>query len=253
MEKKDRKRRGHSRYYLLFVLAVLGLGALGSGGYYLLSHINAFEYRSTSLSGNSAVPDSLFMQVMNRYKGENLLAISSKKVSRELMNLSRVKSVKIRKHFLHTLSIQVKESTPVLFVKSREGQLYPVDGEGRVLAIYNALLPEDLPIATSYLYDEQFQTGKKLRTTNLERILRLNQRIVKEYPDFLPRISEYYTVDNTVYIVELDTGTRIIPPEEKLADQLRRYLFVQENGNIGSRKVVDLRYDNQVVVKAGTE
>ncbi len=253
MDRKDRKRRGHSRYYLLFVLAIFGLSALGCGGYYLLSHINAFDYRSTHLEGNTAVPDSLFMQVLNRYKGQNLLAISSKKVSKELTGLSRVKSVKIRKHFLHTLSIRVSESTPVLFVKSREGQLYPVDGEGRVLAIYNALMPEDLPIATSYLYDEQFQTGKKLRTTNLQRILSLNKRIIKEYPEFLPRVSEYYTVDNTVYIVELETGTRIIPPEEKLADQLRRYLFVQENGNIGSRKVVDLRYDNQVVVKAGTE
>ena len=76
---------------------------------------------------------------------------------------------------------------------------------------------------------------------------------MKEAPDFLPQISEYYLIDNTINIIDAKTGTRIIPSEEDFATQISRYRFVQENGNINRNSVVDLRFKNQVVVKAGNK
>jgi hypothetical protein len=58
-------------------------------------------------------------------------------------------------------------------------------------------------------------------------------------------------IDNTINIIDARYGTRIIPGEDNMATQLRRYQFVQDNGNISRKSVVDLRFDNQVVVKAG--
>jgi cell division septal protein FtsQ len=52
-------------------------------------------------------------------------------------------------------------------------------------------------------------------------------------------------------MIDSRLGTRIIPSPENLAKQLKRYQFVQDNGNINPHSVVDLRYSNQVVVKAG--
>lgn len=60
-------------------------------------------------------------------------------------------------------------------------------------------------------------------------------------------------IDDTINIIDARYGTRIIPGETDIANQLRRYQFVQDNGNIARRSIVDLRFDNQVVVKAGNK
>ncbi|MDD4310561.1 MAG: cell division protein FtsQ, partial [Candidatus Cloacimonetes bacterium] len=145
------------------------------------------------------------------------------------------------------------ERRGLLYLKSLEGDLYPVDAEAVVLAKYSSIYTEDLPIFSTYFSNNQFKAGVKLKKPGLARILALHQRIIKEAPDFLPRISEYYFIDNTVNIIDAKYGTRIIPSDEDMSSQLKRYLFVQDNGNIDRRGVVDLRFKNQVVVKAGNK
>jgi len=74
---------------------------------------------------------------------------------------------------------------------------------------------------------------------------------MKESPEFLPNISEYYTINNTVYIIDARNGLRLIPSTKNLARQLSRYEFVKDNGNVSNNAILDLRFDNQVVVKSG--
>jgi len=112
---------------------------------------------------------------------------------------------------------------------------------------------EDIPIYNSYLTNSQLQSGKKLKNAKLSRILEIHQLIAIDAPDFLANVSEYYFIDNTVNIIDAKHGTRIIPSDDDLAKQLSRYQFVQDNGNINKRSVVDLRFKNQVVVKAGNK
>lgn len=250
---KERKRRGHSRYYLFFFLALIAIGALGTGVYYLLRNLTVLELQKIEISGNKSVPDSLLNKVLKPYLGQNLLAVETKQVRKSLMAFSRIDEIKIRKSLLHTLKIEIKERSGVLYLKTVEGDLFPIDSEARVLTRYTNVLGEDLPVISSFFHSSQIKNGLKLNSPELKRVLALNARIMRDYPEFMPRISEYYTIDNTIYIVDMETGTRLIPPDEGLADQLRRYLFVQENGNIGNHKLVDLRYLNQVVVKADTK
>jgi len=82
--------------------------------------------------------------------------------------------------------------------------------------------------------------------------LATHRRIVEDAPEFATNISEYYTIDNTVYIIDARNGLRLIPSEKNLAKQLSRYEFVRDNGNISQSSILDLRTDNQVVVKAGS-
>jgi hypothetical protein len=41
------------------------------------------------------------------------------------------------------------------------------------------------------------------------------------------------------------------PSTKNLARQLSRYEFVKDNGNVSNNAILDLRFDNQVVVKSG--
>lgn len=248
-----RKRRGNSRYYLFFLVSLLLISGFGYGLWYALTHVNFFATQHLVINGNTAIPDSLIQKVITPYMGSNLLAIPSSQLRGRLLKFSRVADVKIRKKLLHTLQLDITERKGMLYVKSFEGNLFPVDSHGIIMAQYSPIYTEDLPIFSTYFSSASLKPGIKLQKPALKRILALHQRIAKEAPGFLPYISEYYLIDNTVNIVDARHGTRIIPSEADLARQLKRYLFVQENGNINRRGVVDLRYKNQVVVKAGEQ
>lgn len=253
MNQRERKRRGNSRYYLFFFVSLLLVTSTGFGVWYTLTHVNLFALKKISISGNTAIPDSLILKATKPYLGQNLLAINSSEIQGKLGRFSRIKEVKLRKKLLHTMHLEITERKGMIYLKSFEGDLFPIDSEGIVLAKYSPVYTEDIPIFSTYYLGSQLKPGIKLKKPGLSRILRLHQRIMKEAPDFLPHISEYYLIDNTVNIIDAKHGTRIIPSDEDMASQLKRYLFVQDNGNIDRRGVVDLRYKNQVVVKAGNK
>ena len=250
---KIRKRRGNSRYYLFFFLSLLLTASLGLGVWYTLTHVNLFQLKKINITGNTAIPDSLLHKATMQYLDKNLLAIKSSDIKRDLHKFSRVKEVKLRRRLLHTLDIVIEERKGALYIKSYEGDLYPIDSEGIILAKYSSVANEDIPVYSTYFVGKQLKAGLKLNKGSLTRVLKLHQRIQKEAPDFIPYISEYFYIDNTINIVDAKHGTRLIPSEDDLANQLKRYVFVQENGNIDRRGVVDLRFKNQVVVKAGNK
>jgi cell division septal protein FtsQ len=250
---KERKRRGNSRYYLYFSLCLAGVIALGIGSWYALRHLPALEVKSISLEGNSAVPDSLILKQCQAYIGMNLFKVPKKSIKTDLTKISRIKSLKVKRQLLSTIKISITERSGILYVKSFEGNLYPVDQEAVVMERYSPVYREDIPIYSSYFKDSQLKPGVRLTKPDLSRILTMHLRIMQEAPEYLPLISEYYMIDNTINIIDARYGTRIIPGETDIANQLRRYQFVQDNGNIARRSVVDLRFDNQVVVKAGNK
>ncbi len=248
---RDRKRRGNSRYYLFFTLSLAGVIALVIGAWYALRHLPFLELQQIEISGNTAIPDSLIARHCEDQLGHNLFKIPVKKLRQDILKISRVKELKIRRQLLSTLKIKIKEREGVLYVKSQEGRLYPIDSEGIVMERYTPSYQEDIPIYSSYYKDAQLKAGNKLIKSDISRILALHLKIMQEAPEFLAIISEYYMIDDTINIVDARYGTRIIPSQEDIAAQLKRYQFVQDNGNINRRSVVDLRFENQVVVKAG--
>ena len=246
---KARKRRGNSRYFMFFLLILIGLAALGFTGFELLSRMDLLNIRKIEISGNSAVADSLIRAELKPYLGRNLLRVDKKEVSRRVAGFARVKEARVRRKLFSTLQLRITERKASLYVKSLEGELFPIDSEGVVLENFGSVYTENLPLVGLLFPNSEFEGGKKLKSPSLDKILATHTRILKEAPDFAQNVSEYYTLDNLVYIVDIRGGERIIPSEKNLAQQLSRYEFVRNNGNIAPSSILDLRLDNQVVVK----
>ena len=248
---RERKRRGNSRYYLFFTLSLAGVIALVIGAWYALRHLPFLELRQIEISGNTAIPDSLIARYCEDQIGHNLFKVPVKKLKTDIMQISRIKELKIRRQLLSTLKINVKEREGILYVKSQEGRLHPIDSEGIIMERYTSYYREDIPIYSSYYKDAQLKPGNQMKKRDISRILALHLKIMKKAPEYLAIISEYYMIDDTINLVDARYGTRIIPSEDDIAAQLKRYQFVQDNGNINRRSLVDLRFKNQVVIKAG--
>lgn len=245
-----RKRRGNSRYFVYFALLLLFLIGAGIGVYQLLSNLPLLNLQSIQLAGNSAVPDSLILKRLQPYLGQNLLRLSKSELAQQVCQIARIKETHVSKRLWNTLRVKVEERQGVLYVRSLEGDLFPIDSEGVILEKYGSVYRENLPLADVLLSNEGLKAGRRIRSESLERILATHRNIIREAPEFVLNISEYYTVDKTVYIIDARNGMRLIPSKDNIARQFSRYEFVQQNGNVKRHDVLDLRFADQVVVKA---
>lgn len=163
-----------------------------------------------------------------------------------------MKSVKVRRKLFSTLQVRITERKASLYVKSLDGDLYPIDDQGVLLERYGNVYTENLPLVSLLVHNANLKSGQVLKNAALEKVLAMHRRILEEVPEFAANISEYYTLDNTVYIIDARNGQRLIPSDKNLAKQLSRYEFVRDNGNVAQSAILDLRIDGQVVVKAGS-
>ena len=251
MKTQNRKRRGNSRYFLFFVLILIALTGVGYGVYAILAHVPWFNLKTVKIEGNIAVSDSLIQSITDPYLGHNLFSIPKRDLRKQVLKFARIKEVKIKRRLFNTLSISILERKGFLYLNSLDGDLFPIDENGIVLEKYDKISSENLPMMNVLLESKRFIAGHRISNKPIKKVLELHKAIIREAPEFVQNISEYYTVNETVYIIDARNGIRMIPSAENIAKQLSRYEFVQDNGNVAKKSILDLRFNNQVVVKAG--
>ncbi len=249
MTETRRKRRGHSRFIVFFILLLAGLLCLSWIGYRTLCQADWLNVKTIRVAGNSYVSAQNIRALLQDYTGSNLVAISSSDIKDELYKIKRIKKAEIVRLYPSTLKIKVTERKGFVYLKSTDGDLFPIDENGLILEYAAFPSGEDIPVVNTTIPSRRFLVGKIVQYPFLTRVLALQDQIMQEQPDFLKSVSEYYEDKGLIVIVDAKYGTRIIAGDENLKDQLRRYQFVQENGTIDKDKIFDLRFQNQVVVR----
>jgi len=249
MTEKGRKRRGNSRFIIFFILILIVLGGLSWATYRGLGKADWLRVRNIAVAGNQNVSMTTIQELLENFVGENLLQISSREVKQQLYKIKRIDRVKVIRQYPATLKVRVYEKQGFLYLKSLEGDLFPIDEKGTIMEY--AIFPanEDLPIVHTRFQSSQLHTGSIVKEAFVKHAISLQKKIASTRPDFLKYISEYYQEEDLTYIVDAKYGTRILLGERDIDNQLRRYTFVQENGDINRKHIVDLRFSNQVVVR----
>jgi len=249
MVENGRKRRGNSRFIFFFVIILLVLGSLSWAGYKWLRNSDLLIIKNVTITGNENVSTTTIHDLLKEYIGQNLLEISSKEIRKKLLQVKRIEVIKVVRLYPGTLKIKLIERKGFLYLKSIDGDLFPIDEKCMIMeyAVYPS--KEDLPIVHSQYPSSQLHVGRVLDDPFLKKVVALQKQIITERPDFIKSISEYYQDSNSVVIVDNEYGTRVILVSQYLNDQLRRYQFVQENGDINRNSIFDLRFKNQVVVR----
>jgi len=250
MAEKGRKRRGNSRFVFFFILILVVLFSASIFGYQQLRKAAWLNIRNISVSGNENTSSATLQDLLQEFMGVNLLEISSKDVKAQLLKIKRIDKVRMVRLYPSTLKVKVTERKGFLYIKSCEGNLFPIDEHGMVMEYAASPSKEDMPIVHTKFPGNQLHTGSIIKDPFLKRVIDLQKQIIAEKPDFLKSVSEYYQLNNHVVIVDAEYGSRILVGTNNLKDQLRRYQFVQENGDINRKNIIDLRFQNQVVVRS---
>ncbi len=248
-QSSGRKRRGNSRFLVFFVVILCVLAILGWAGYNWLSKASWLSIRTLRVEGNNTVSTATITHLLNGYVGRNLLALPAGEIRGQLLKIKRIRSARVRRIYPGTLKVLVREREGFLYVKSREGDLFPIDEQAMVMEYAVFTSREDLPIVHTQIHSSQLQVGKVVNDKFLNRVLALQKEIRREKPEFLKSVSEYYSEKDQIILVDAQYGSRILLGSEGLKDQLRRYQFVQENGVVDRRDIFDMRFKNQVVVR----
>ncbi len=247
------KRRGHSRYLLLFaaISIVLVIGVyIGS---LQLKNMEYFTVNKIEVVGNVNL-NSLFLEELSKeFIGMNLFSVNLDDLIFKYDNIARINSIKAKRDIPDKLVIVIKERIGYLYVKTVEGILFPIDFERIVLDNRGFYPNEDLPVYDSNLSSEQLVIGDNIIDDGLETIFSVNS-IIKASNFNEKYISEYYFTGDDLNIV-IDTSKNsttichVCLGNGNYQDKIEKLQFISDNVGIEHLTVLDFRFNDQVVIR----
>ena len=249
MRNRRRKQRGSTRYFILFIFASILLYSIWFGLTLILKNIDYFKIKNIEIEGTKNLDQAFLKNLSKDYIGVNQFRISKRDVARKYENIVRVKHVKVRRKLPSTLKIIITERIGFLYVKTIEGDFFPIDNELVVLDKADFYFSEDIPLVSLNIPKTVVHLGEKLRTQTLNSIMSLHNKIYKIDKNFISNISEYYVKDKEIYFVDSHSGCRVILGEKDIDKKIKRYIFLRSNKGFKKNSIVDLRYSNQIIVR----
>ncbi|MBN1949283.1 MAG: FtsQ-type POTRA domain-containing protein [Candidatus Cloacimonetes bacterium] len=245
----SRKKRGSSRYFVFFLLILAGLW----GGWKLLRQLlqswDLFTIERITLEGNINLDTDFLLNLCSDFIGANLFSVNRDDIRKKFENVIRIRDLKVRKNIPGRIHIRISERQAILLVRSAEGILFPVDEEGVVLDNEKISLTEVLPVVSSKILLADLVPGKTFQNDFFAEVIKLYREIKEVDPGFFQNISEIYRRSDYIYLVEVNKGYEILFGEGEIAEKVKRYNFVEQNRTFERGSVVDLRFNQKLIVR----
>jgi len=246
----QKKKRGSSRYFVLFIFLLLAIYFAFLGMKKIFMKMDFFNIEKIEISGNRILEEDFLMNISLDLIGQNLLMTSKREVYSKYENIARIKEIRIRKKLPAKLVIKIEERNAILQIKTDSGELFPIDGEGIFLDNENFDIREILPIVNTQIKAENIVFGTGSEDEFLHQIITLYHEIRKADNDFFNSISQIYKDDDEIYFIEVENGFRIILGESNIPEKIKRYNFVEKNRKFEKNSIIDLRFNDKLIIRS---
>lgn len=245
-----KKKTGSSRYFFYFIFSTGIIVAAYFGVKSLIIKMDMFFINKIEISGNINLETEFLQNLSRDFLGQNLYAVSKKDVLQKYENIVRIDDIKVIKVFPDELKIIVKEKKGIFYLKSKEGELFPIDRNRIVLDNKNFYEHEIIPVIETEIPSDNFLFGEKIENDFVERVFTFYGRLIQTDPEFSNHMSEFYEDDSNIIMVETNVGYRIIFGDDEVEEKLKRYVFLEQNRTFEKGTIVDLRFKNQLVIRS---
>ena len=212
---------------------------------------NIYAVKTINIQGTNFFDRSIIEQKNKEILSNNILRSDLKNYKNEILQLDHILDCKISRNFPYTINVTVYEREPIALINSDE--LIILDSEGICLPVEYCDL--SLPILSNFKSNpELYPKGFKTASNNVMTSIELMKYTKDNFKNIYDEISEFVFNENSEYEVILKNGkTRILLGINKLSTKMK-YLNSFEQALNGEKdikdyKYIDLRFDNQVVVK----
>lgn len=255
------KAANRLRRFLLAAAVVAAVGALGAVSYFYATHSWRFRVDSSdnlAVEGIANVSHSQVLEVFGADIGRNIFFVPLAERKKQLEEIPWVESAAVMRLLPNRLKVQVRERTPVAFVRIAAKVLL-IDSSGVLLELpARSQKRYSFPLITGMQESEPLST----RAARMKIYSRLVDALDAGGANYSRSISEVELSDPEdvkLTVSDPDGAVLVHLGDDQFLERYRTYLaHVQEwRQQFGKVESVDLRYDRQVIVnpdaKAGAQ
>jgi cell division protein FtsQ len=235
----------------LFTSAMLGL--LIFGVFQVYNFMTTSEKLSVTIvefEGLSRVDTTEVDKLVADIRGENILLVPIDKYEARFAGHPRIQTVRFKKILPNRVVCTVEEREPVALVFAKD--FFEVDREGMILTSDELTAYLDLPIISG-LERKAVNEGEFCDDARLASSLEILSYCKKYGGSFANDISELKIADNGINVVSLKEGVVLLLGESEFENRLKKYFLIRNTiaKRDESAKLIDLRFDDQVVLRSG--
>lgn len=248
--KKQKKKAAKVLVKRLLTSAMLGVLILG------LLQVYDFMTTSEKLSvtilefdGLGRVDSAEVDRLVADIRGENILLVPLEKYEARFDEHPRIQTVRFKKILPNRVVCTVEEREPVALVYTKG--FYEVDREGMILTSDDLTAYLDLPIISG-LDGKSVLEGEFCDDSRLVSSLAILSYCKKYGGAFANDISELKIADDGINVVSLKEGVVLLLGESEFENRLKKYFLIRNTiaKRDESAKLIDLRFDDQVVLRS---
>ncbi len=237
-----------TRKYGLLVLLLSLMGLIGFANIWKSS----LKVAHVTLTGNRVVDANELFQLANVKHGSLIYDVDLKAVQKSLQSHYYIKEAIVSRNLPSTIELTVVERSPIALV-NRTDPVY-LDEDGVILphSISKALF--DLPVLTGVRLGTSIAYGSVVQDSDAHEALRILSAAKLVNSDLYHLISEIQLRNGRdIVLYTAEGGVPVIFGQGGIADKLVRldafWNNVIRQRGLQSLQYVDLRYDDQVVVR----
>lgn len=238
-----RKRRGNSRYIVIFLTVIIAGYIIFRFASQYVTKMDFFQVEEISFSGNRAILTAELAEAALPLHYKNLFELSQESIRKEFSRFYRIDTLEVKRSLPNKLMIRVKEKVPVFHLKSYDGKVYSIDKKAILIPPPRDFSRENLPFITLQDSSLVFEFGKKIVSSEVSEIIQKTQKISEEIPDFFIYFSEIYTQDNKIIFVEAEQGYRVIFDPEDMLTAAKEYMMIKDTFSFDNKTYIDMRQD----------
>ena len=210
-----------------------------------------YDIDEINIYGTTFFDQSIIKEKSDVLKSFNIFDRELENYKNELLEFDHIIDCKISRKFPSTIDITIFEREPIALINSDE--LIILDSEGVCLPVEYCDL--SLPILSNFKSNpELYPKGSKTVSTNVLSSVSLMKFTKDNFSTIYDNISEFVFNEDSEYEIILKNGkTRILLGSQNLQKKIK-YLesfqeTLKEEKNITDFRYIDLRFNNQVIVK----
>lgn len=213
---------------------------------------NSLAIHQIKFGITSVLETPVYQSTLGEIEGIRPEDVNLKDISELLENHPYVKAARVSHQYPGTIQVEILERQPIALLKSEP--MVMLDGEGVVLPDLNNLHEFNLPILSNFNPDtELYPEGKRALSVKVKECIDWLSRIKEDYEPLYNNLSEMkMTATNELELILADQPTHIFLGQDELWSRIE--ILKQFEADLGPGKIsdfsyLDMRYENQIIVK----
>lgn len=240
-------------------LLAIRLVTSASLGILIVACFHAYNYLTTTdklavtdveVQGLSRLGSADVESVVAEIQGQNILLVGLEDYGARFARHPRIRNAELRKVLPNKVICTVTEREPVALVYT--GEFLEVDADGMVMKADGLSEMLDLPIFTG-LDANAVKEGRQCSDARLSGMLTILDLCKRYGGRFADGISELRAGSGGISIVSLEEGMVLLLGDSEFEGRLRKFFMMQNTiaQREQSTKLIDLRFEDQIVLRSG--